>query len=326
MKRHAQCNEQLEQARQEHRCAIAPSPEIGRAFRRRVQLGEMLSPYRGIFVEPEYWNSLNATQQALHTARALAMIRPNLVFAGPTAAAILRYEHQRTIHGRHVYIASTKHSDPDPPTGRLARIYMPSIPSIHVGHMWLTAPRRTLVDCAKMLPLHKALPIYDSAIAQDETLPDQVRETARSLRPRSASVEMALRHTDTASDNGGESFVRGVMIECGFVPPICQYVIHDPTNPNAWYRADFIWFAPDGRVIVVEFDGMAKYTDPSMTGGHSVRYVVNEQRIREKNLLSWGVTNIVRVYFEDAANREPLIAKLRAAGVPEYPATMVPTL
>ncbi len=177
-----------------------------------------------------------------------------------------------------------------------------------------------------MLPLCKVLPIYDSAIAQDETLPQRVTEISETLQTGAASIEQALRYANPKSDNGGESFVRGVMIECGFQDPIIQYVIQNPHNPSEWYRVDFIWFTSSGRVVIAEFDGMAKYIDPSMTGGKTVQRIVNEQRDREQNLYRWGVTTIVRIYFEDALHREQLIEKLREAGVPEYPSNMTPTL
>ncbi len=177
-----------------------------------------------------------------------------------------------------------------------------------------------------MLPLCKVLPIYDSAIAQDETLPQRVTEISETLQTGAASIEQALRYANPKSDNSGESFVRGVMIECGFQDPIIQYVIQNPHNPSEWYRVDFIWFTSSGRVVIAEFDGMAKYIDPSMTGGKTVQRIVNEQRDREQNLYRWGVTTIVRIYFEDALRREQLIEKLREAGVPEYPSNMTPTL
>ena len=106
------------------------------------------------------------------------------------------------------------------------------------------------------------------------------------------------------------------MIEEGFQNPLIQHVIHDPSGGGKWYRVDFIWFLPDGRIIVAEYDGMAKYTDPMMTDRKNIQTIVNEQRDREQSLCSWGVTKIVRLYYEDAVNRTGLVSKLCQAGVP----------
>lgn len=326
MRPHKACIRQLEIARSQERCAVAPTEEIGAAFRRRIQAGEIISPYRGVFVEASYWNSLTLTQKVQHQARAISILHPGIVFAGTTAAALLQYEHPRDIHRSGMYIASTHSPNIRPIGRRLGRIHVASPVSIKVGETLVTSPEQTLVDCARMLPLCKALPIYDSAIAQDGTLPQRIAEISKTLQTGTESIEKALRHANPKSDNGGESFVRGVMIECGFQDPIIQYVIRNPHNPNEWYRVDFIWFTPSGRVVIAEFDGMAKYTDPSMTGGKTVQCIVNEQRDRERNLRQWGATTIVRIYFEDALHRERLIEKLRAAEVPEHPFKMTPTL
>ena len=46
-----------------------------------------------------------------------------------------------------------------------------------------------------------------------------------------------LRYTNAASDNGGESFARGTMIEAGFAEPRLQVVIVDPATGQQ-YRVD----------------------------------------------------------------------------------------
>ena len=108
------------------------------------------------------------------------------------------------------------------------------------------------------------------------------------------------------------------MIEEGFPVPALQRVFTDPRDPRHWYRADFTWSFPDGRIIVAEYDGLRKYVDPTMTDRQSIKSVVHQQTQRERDLMAWGVTAIVRFDYEDAVRRQPLANKLVQAGIPQY--------
>ena len=123
---------------------------------------------------------------------------------------------------------------------------------------------------------------------------------------------------DSSSENGGESLARGTMIEAGFSIPQLQIPFTDPTTGER-FRVDFLWRADDGRIIVGEFDGTAKYVDPEMTGRKSIQETVQTERNREQALRRAGVTEVVRFTFDDVLQRNPLIAKLRRAGVPTVP-------
>ncbi|WP_291788685.1 hypothetical protein [Bifidobacterium sp.] len=124
-----------------------------------------------------------------------------------------------------------------------------------------------------------------------------------------------LRYTDARSENGGESFARAVMIENGFSVPQLQVPFTDPLTGKQ-FRVDFLWRTADGRIIVGELDGTAKYVDPQMTDRKSIQETVQAEREREQALFRAGVTDIVRFTFDDAVRQKPLIAKLRRAGVP----------
>ena len=177
-----------------------------------------------------------------------------------------------------------------------------------------------------MFPFRKVLPIFDSAMAQDSELSEKIMDLIPRIRRNTDALKKLLAYCNPLSDNGGESFTRATMIEEGFQNPLIQHVIHDPSGVGKWYRVDFIWFLPDGRIIVAEYDGMAKYTDPMMTDRKNIQTIVNEQRDREQSLCSWGVTKIVRLYYEDAVNRTGLVSKLCQAGVPRPFVRMQPSL
>lgn len=104
-------------------------------------------------------------------------------------------------------------------------------------------------------------------------------------------------------------------IENGFAVPQLQVSFADSLTGKQ-FRVDFLWRTTDGRIIVGELDGTAKYVDPKMTDRRSIQETVQAEREREQALFRAGVTEIVRLTFDDAVQQKPLIAKLRRAGVP----------
>ena len=62
-------------------------------------------------------------------------------------------------------------------------------------------------------------------------------------------------------------------------------------------RADYVWHTEDGRTIVGELDGQDKYVNPTMTGGHTISDIVEEERLRSDTLRACGVDAVVRFFF-----------------------------
>ena len=326
MRTNKRCVQLLQEAKRESRCAIPATQADGKALRKRVEHGELCSPYRGLFMENEYWNTLDPAQRTIHQVRALQLQNPRIIFAGPSAVAVYGYEHPWSIHASGIYRADCSRGNQIPTNHALGRIYMPRISERIINGIRVTTPERTLLDCSLMFPFRKVLPIFDSAMAQDSELSEKIMDLIPRIRRNTDALKKLLAYCNPLSDNGGESFTRATMIEEGFQIPLIQHVIHDPSGGGKWYRVDFIWFLPDGRIIVAEYDGMAKYTDPMMTDRKNIQTIVNEQRDREQSLCSWGVTKIVRLYYEDAVNRTGLVSKLCQAGVPRPFVRMQPSL
>ncbi|KFI47947.1 CTP synthase [Bifidobacterium biavatii] len=296
------------------------------ALLRRKHAGLIVSPYRGMYADLSYWQSLNPTEQTLHIARTIAIGHPSLVFAGPTAAAIHGFEHQWSIHHSGLYVADTVHGFAHgardaacrTPRGGLHGIYMAAVPETAVGGLRVTDAARTMVDCGLVLPFVNALPIVNSALAQSAVTLDEIRSVSAGLRRDCTPIDRLLRYANPRCDNGGESLAYATIVEEGFIEPVVQHVFANPHDPEEWYRVDFAWFLPGGRVMVAEYDGMAKYVDPAMTDRKSVATVVNEQSVRERRLLNWAVHEIARLTFDDVVRRLPMINKLRAMGIPRY--------
>ncbi|NEG95202.1 hypothetical protein GFD17_00190 [Bifidobacterium sp. SMB2] len=281
---------------------------------RRRKAGILVSPYRNLYARIPYWNALNPIERHMHVAKALAMQHPSWVFAGLTAACAHGLEHGYSLHDdQKVTIASTF-----PPTKhqyrKLRRIYMTTMDSVRRSSVTVTDINRTLTDCAMAYSFIEALPFFDSAARQGTTL-SKVLEYCRGLGMDTARIVSLCEYADPLSENGGESWVRAVIIQLGFVIPRLQRPFHNPRNPDAPFRADFSWELPDGTIIVAEFDGMGKYVLEDGTR-QGIRERVYAERERETALRNGKVRRIVRLDYEDAQHPERLRRKLLEAGVP----------
>ncbi|NEG69511.1 hypothetical protein F6S87_02500 [Bifidobacterium sp. BRDM6] len=179
---------------------------------------------------------------------------------------------------------------------------------------------RTLVDCVKLFPFVLLLPMFDSAFKQGIVTAEDIREVAGHVRNVGMMTEQVLKYVDARSFNGGESYVRAVIIEEGFMVPISQYRIEEPGNPAHFYETDFAWALPDGRLLILELDGHEKYFNPQMTGGSSAAQVGHLQAQREGFIRQWTGAKIERIEFREAVKRRPLIDKLNRLGVPRMAA------
>ena len=139
------------------------------------------------------------------------------------------------------------------------------------------------------------------------------------------------------SENGGESFARGTMIDLGFMVPELQHEFVAP-NSGVKYRCDFLWRVPGGGLIVGELDGYDKYFVDSTNSTHAninfnsssdtqmlrnsynqtaINRNIDRQAERESVLFrECGVSKIVRFNFADVVGVKNLERKLVEAGVP----------
>ncbi|KFJ01294.1 hypothetical protein BSTEL_1423 [Bifidobacterium stellenboschense] len=339
MKQHKVVNARIVQAQQENRCAVGDTDALRRAMRRRVATGELASPYQNLYVPPDYWAQLNECQRSLHVARGLARLHPTWVFAGITAADVHGFEHSWKVHDQSVYVANAegrkvsnrselsrrmpgegyrRSSRSGADGGRrftVRRLYVPSIAPVSVNGIMVTDAARTLIDCGLSLPFRFALPMFDSAARKGMDM-NEVERSCKGLHDDRAPIEMLLRYVDAASENGGESMVRAFIIDNGFVVPELQVEFHDPAYPVRRYRVDFLWRLHDGRMIVLEYDGMAKYENPAMTRGRTAKQILNERNERDRVLRAAGVTTILHCTYEDAFASNRLFMMLGDNAVP----------
>lgn len=315
MKAYPQIDTLLNQAENARRCAHSSDPLIQKGLYRRYRAGDLARPYPGLFTRAEYWHQLNEPEQSLHMARALRDLHPNWVFSGITAAAAHGFDHPRILHRQGLTITLPCHGSYRPHE-KLNIIYSPCPreKAVIANGIAVTNPSRTLLDCGRTIDFVHSLPIFDDAASNGIEEKQILQECARTTLDCSRIFKL-LRYTDARSENGGESFARAVMIENGFSVPQLQVPFTDPLTGKQ-FRVDFLWRTADGRIIVGELDGTAKYVDPQMTDRKSIQETVQAEREREQALFRAGVTEIVRFTFDDAVRQKPLIAKLRRAGVP----------
>ena len=315
MKAYPQIDTLLDQAENARRCAHSSDPLIQKGLYRRYRAGDLARPYPGLFTRAEYWHQLNEPEQSLHMARALRDLHPNWVFSGITAAAAHGFDHPRILHRQGLTITLPSHGSYRPHE-KLNIIYSPCPreKAVIANGIAVTNPSRTLLDCGRTIDFVHSLPIFDDAASNGIEEKQILQECARTTLDCSRIFKL-LRYTDARSENGGESFARAVMIENGFSVPQLQVPFTDPLTGKQ-FRVDFLWRTADGRIIVGELDGTAKYVDPQMTDRMSIQETVQAEREREQALFRAGVTEIVRFTFDDAVRQKPLITKLRRAGVP----------
>ena len=315
MKEHKGVTALLRAAEAEQRCAAGRSHAERQALARRAKAGELVSPYCNLYADVSYWKGLTVEQQSLHTIRSLAQRHPQWVFAGLSAICVYGLQHAYSLHDGTVHIASIsgagKRDEP-----RLDRIYMKQIPSQRCRGIAVTTPERTLADCSS-LSFPQALAIYDSALRLGLTTMAKLHEALPQYLRDMKEASRLLEHADGRSENGGESLMRGTLIDNDFALPLMQMEFENPDNRSMPYRVDFCWKLADGRILVAEYDGVAKYRDGSNQNRASIQSKLAYAHLREQHLRAQGVTSIAHVFFEDVVSPGRLEAKLMGLGVPK---------
>lgn len=304
----------FEEAEANRKCATCPPDSPNRkAILRRIP-HDITSPARGMYARTAHWSNLSRTEKAMRIARTLAELHPTWVFCGPTAAAAHRLETPQTLLAN-TYIVSKCASNPSSTIRRLDSAGFE--PCVAQG-IPVTDPLTSAIDCLRIGSFPESLAIADSALRKLSMLrSDFEKEVLVRLKGKHRAREgrRAARYASALSENGGESYARGVMIEEGFCIPRLQVEIPDPIEPGRSYRVDYLWTAVDGTPIIGELDGRDKLRDPDMLKGRTLEDAVRAERTRESRLSITGA-RIFRFTFEDVLNRRRFASTLQAFGVP----------
>lgn len=170
----------------------------------------------------------------------------------------------------------------------------------------------TAVELGRRGSLSAAVVALDHALRAGVPLED-LRALAESVGPwGGVRVERALDIADVRHESVGESYfaARAAELGCPDMEPQREFRAPDGIVD----RVDF-WLPEQG--IVIEFDGRAKYEDPSMLRGRTSAEAVWDEKRREDRVRSRdGVNGFVRVYWEHLVSQDRLREHLRQHHVP----------
>ncbi len=310
----------LDVAERRSRCLCVSSDRTRALLARRVHYGELVSPFPRVYARVGYWRSLDLGEQALHVARAAAMLHPDWVFCGTTAAlafglqvsepdpSVVHVLDTGLGHG-HGGVHVVRHSV-GPGSGGMPE-------PVRLAGIATTPLCRTIADCLHDLPMPQGLAVADSAMHGYGLSQDDLRafvedvHFSRGTRRALDTVTWA----DARSENGGESVARGTMIELGYRVPELQVVVQNPLEPRRTYRVDYAWDKDVVRPIFGELDGYLKYFGGSPLEPLDERVLLDERK-RESRLTLYDAA-IMRFTFWEVKNRPRFDRLLASFGVPK---------
>lgn len=318
--RHDQQIEQgLNDAERFQRFFSPPSAALLDACHRRKRAGLLASPLPRCFARSTYLKKLSRRERDIHAMRTFALIRPNWTFCSFSAALAHGLQVPDSLLGT-LHIAVGARSNRKKLVGfAKCHVVCGDRRRMQFG-IPVTSIERTLLDCMCSADFCRSLAIVDSALhwglITHERLEGYVYENGK-RRHGIQNARKVLRYADGRSDNGGESIVRGIIIELGFDIPELQVEVDDPMNPGAPKAVDYLWELDCG-IVILELDGMDKYRAPKKTGTNAVeeaRRRLAAERRRESHLNLTGA-KVIRVSFAEATDREHLRRILMMAGIP----------
>lgn len=318
----------LDQAELQARCLEPLSKAQGLALFRLKQRGAVVSPLEGLFIRTEAWDQLNPVEKHLHIARALHERHPHWIFCGPTAAAAhglaINYKFLHHIHLCHP-------TDTNRKTGLLthhrfnSQMINPQYPlEFHAG-IPVVSLEAAAVQCLCLMDFTDGLSIADSTLRATGKsvgwLGAQIDELGHGFRGIK-QARITTRFANALSENGGESTARAKMIKLGFRIPELQVNVTDSLS-GSHYRVDYYWTCDDGSAIAGELDGRQKYSDPTMTQGHTSVEVFAEERLRESRITR--EMRVVRFSYANVCDSNYFQALLDSYHVPRVSCPPVTT-
>ena len=163
----------------------------------------------------------------------------------------------------------------------------------------VTAPARTLVDCAREWPLADAVVAMDAALHGRLVTAGELRAAVLAQTHWSGigAAARAAGLADGRAESPLETSGRLRIVGFGLPTPELQTDLFGPRGflgrVDAWY---------EDAAVAVEFDGRVKYTDPS--GGRTAAQVLWDEKRREDAIRDLGV-RVVRVVHTDLQGSWP---------------------
>ena len=312
--------QQLDDAERNQRFFSPSSTRLHQACRRRHRAGLLVSPLPCCYARPRYFAALSPRARDVHAMRTLALTHPAWTFCSHSAALAYGLQVPNALLGT-LHIAVRARDNRRKLLGSAhCHVITGDTPCRQVG-IPVTSIERTLLDCICQTDFCRGLAIVDSALHWSLITRSRLAAYVAEHGWRRRGINNArnvLRFADGRSANGGESIVRGIIIELGFEVPELQVEIDDPLNPGAPKMVDYLWMLANGAIIVLELDGMGKYQGVPHGQTASLRETqraLADERRRESHLNLTGA-KVMRISFNEACNRDYFRHVLLTAGVP----------
>lgn len=216
----------------------------------------MLRLYNHVYADPVYWNNLGVEDRIFQLASANAVVEPDAVFCGSTAALLYGIGSAYTLLDKVQVLL--------PRSTRRDTYEFVEYKRWRAGEVWrlglftLTDPCRTVVDIARTSAFRYALGYVDGLAREYDVEREELRAYAqancRGLHGIARAFDV-FEYMDGRSDNGGESEARAAMILAGVAAPELQVEITRPGNAG-YYLADYGWQMPDGSWTLAELHGL----------------------------------------------------------------------
>lgn len=286
----------------------------------RSRRGEVTRVFSGCYVDTAYWASLGAddTHRALAQLSALTF-GDDLVFSHRTAAALWRLPVLGAWPAR-VHVAGPRGSG-GRSSATLARHALGiEVAAERVDGLQLTPLEVTVVQLAAVERFSAGVVVADAALrrrahpvpgisagcGRDELV---LAASRVALNHGGARARAVAHFADGRADRPGESVSRASMRAAGIAPPELQVELFGASGKR--YFADFYWRA---LRLIGEFDGVAKYSDPTFLAGRTPQQALLDEKAREDDLRAvnhgfsrWG--------WDVALSPARLGAQLRRAGL-----------
>ena len=314
MRRNIGLERDLDEAQSRRLCLWSASKSRQRTLARRAEAGELQCVYKGMYARPEYWASLGGIERYRHIIRSLAAVHPQWVFCEMTAAAMYGIN-ESTRHMKLVNIAVQRDSCPRD-YGLVRHHYIRTVHSEIIDGVRVTPLGRTVFDCMRKQDFPDALAIGEAVLRERIMTRKAICREFQTLSGRGkASAMRALAYATGKTENGGEAYSLGIIIDERFMEPALQKEIVYPFDLRHRDRVDFAWHTPEGRLIVAELDGRVKYRDKTMFRDRELSATIIAEKEREERI-RLVADEIVRFSFREVVERTPLVRKLISAGVP----------
>ncbi|MBO9705832.1 MAG: hypothetical protein J7474_10015 [Arthrobacter sp.] len=267
---------------------------IGRSARRRLlTTGDIVRLRPGLFARGRAAPAPGMREladQTLHAHAHRAAARPDAAYVySHTSAARLRglrfLRDSSTIH-----VSCTS----NPCTRRLGagvRTHIVRLPEDHVediAGIRCTTLERTIIDCARIMPLEDAMVLADQALGlgADRALLRRMLDGMTGYRGV-VNARRVVELADPRSESVAESRARLLFHLEGLPPPIPQWEVQTAAGRR------FLDFAWPEEMLAAEFDGEVKYF-----GSIPTDRALYEERLRERHLMELG-WRFVRLTWSD---------------------------